>query len=123
MIAVFEYPKKRAEFEAFVAENTPCHIWHDGAVMRVYTGDDMPVERVPESVTPWQIRKAINATPGMRAQVEALLSAPETSLDVKDGWLVATEWRRHDPVLLAMTAAIGLTDEQIDGLFTLAGTL
>ena len=42
MIVEFQYPAQRAEVEAFIAENQPCHIWHDGAVMKVYTGDDLP---------------------------------------------------------------------------------
>jgi hypothetical protein len=50
MITVFDYPKKVVQFEAFVAENQPCHIWHDGTVMRVFTGDDMPQEAIVDPV-------------------------------------------------------------------------
>jgi len=40
MKKAFEYPAKRAAFEKFVSENEGCFVWHDGAVMRVFTGDD-----------------------------------------------------------------------------------
>lgn len=123
MIARFDYPEQLADFEVFVAQNPGCIIWDDGGVMRVCTGSDIPQQPVPEAVTPWQIRKAINATPGLRAQIEALLASPETPLDVKDGWVVATEWRRDDPVLLAMATQLGMDDAEIDALFRLAATL
>lgn len=42
MIAVFAYPAERAEAEQFIADSQPCYVWHDGPVMRVYTGDDIP---------------------------------------------------------------------------------
>lgn len=42
MIAEFQYPAQRAEVEEFVAANPGCQIWHDGAVMKVYTDGDLP---------------------------------------------------------------------------------
>lgn len=38
-------------------------------------------------------------------------------------WEYATEFNRSWPALLAMQSALGLTDKQLDDLFTLAATL
>ncbi len=38
-------------------------------------------------------------------------------------WADATEFRRDWPALIAMQPALGLTDQQVDDLFTLAATL
>lgn len=44
MITTFQYPAQRAEVEAFIAENQPCTVWHNGPVMIVYTGEDIPAD-------------------------------------------------------------------------------
>lgn len=114
------------EFNAAIAGKTN-HVdyelvrYSDGSV-DVLTGADMPQEPVPESVTPWQMRKALNAS-GRRSLVDALLANPQTPSDVIDGWEVASEWRRTDPVLLAMAQQLGITEQQLDNLFRLAATL
>lgn len=113
-----------SELQQLISAHPGCHVqrFADGTGA-VLTGDDIPQQPVPEVVTPWQIRKAINATQGMREQVEALLASPQTPIDVKDGWVVATEWRRDDAVLLAMVGQLGMNDAEIDALFRLAATL
>lgn len=88
----------------------------------VLSGADIPPQPVPESVTPWQMRKALNAT-GKRAVVDTLLANPQTPRNIIDGWEVASEWRRDDPVLLAMAGQLGMNDAEIDALFRLASTL
>lgn len=114
------------DFRAAIAGKTE-HVdyelvrYADGSV-DVLTGSDIPAQTVPESVTPWQMRKALNAS-GKRSLVDALLANPQTPSDVIDGWEVASEWRRTDPVLLAMAAQLGMTDGEIDDLFTLAASL
>jgi len=42
MIKVFNYPQEQKEAEKFIDDNPVNHVWHDGAVMRVYTGADIP---------------------------------------------------------------------------------
>lgn len=72
------------------------------------------------SVTPWQIRKALNAT-GLRAQVEAAVASSDTT--TKDAWEFAQEFKRHDPLVVGIGQALGQTDAQLDDLFVLASTL
>lgn len=120
MITTFEYPEQAAEFDAFVAANQPCHVWHDVAVMRVMTGDDMPVADVVTSVTPRQIRLALNAA-GLRATVENAVKAGNQ--DIKDWWEYALEIERNHPLIVGMAAQLGITEQQLDELFTLAVTL
>lgn len=111
------------DFDFFISENPEHKLQRlaDGSVL-VLTGPDIPAEPVPESVTPWQMRKALNAS-GKRSAVDSLLSNQQTPRDVIDGWEVASEWRRTDPVLLAMAAQLGMTDGEIDDLFRLAVSL
>ncbi len=79
----------------------------------------MPVP-VPQTVTPWQMRKALNAA-GLRATVEAAVSAADQ--DTKDGWEYASEIRRDNALLNSMAAALNMTSEQLDDLFRTASNL
>lgn len=72
------------------------------------------------SVTPRQFRLALNAT-GMRASIEAYVAAG--SQDMKDTWEFATVIERNSPIIAAGAAELGLTEGQIDDLFSLAATL
>lgn len=84
------------------------------------TADQPPPFRgVPESVTPRQIRRVLNAH-GLRAAVEAAVAAAPQ--DVRDEWEYALEIRRDYPLMTAMAAQLGLTDEQLDDLFRAAAT-
>lgn len=76
-------------------------------------------EPIP-SITPWQIRKALSAV-GLRDQVEAAVAA--SSLEVKDGWQVATVFERHAPLIVEMAAALKLSSKEVDDLFKLGATL
>lgn len=118
----FNIPEQKAEWQAFVGAHADAYTLFDGEVWTVF--HDIPVNppMIPESVTPWQMRKALNAS-GKRALVDALLANPQTPRDVIDGWEVASEWRRYDPVLLMMAQQLGMTSGDIDALFTLAATL
>lgn len=71
-------------------------------------------------VSPWQFRKALNAE-GLRAAVEAAIAAADQ--DTKDGYEFATEFRRHDPLVITMGTALGKTSAQMDDFFALATTL
>ena len=120
MITEFEYPAEREQFEAFIAAN-PDHVLEiDGAVMRVLTGADKPVVLVPPTVTPRQIRLALNAT-GLRATVESAVAAG--SQDLKDWWEYALDIERNHPLIAGMAAQLGISDQQLDDLFRLAATL
>lgn len=71
-------------------------------------------------VTPWQIRKALNAI-GLRAAVEAAVSVADQT--TKDAWEFAQEFRRDNPLIAAVATALGKTEAEIDALFALAVSL
>lgn len=68
----------------------------------------------PQQVTPYQARVAINNA-GLRASVEAAVAAADQN--VKDAWEYATVIERQSPFIIAMGAALGLSEAQINGLF------
>ena len=83
--------------------------------------DPIPEPAIPPIiVTPWQIRKALNAT-GLRESVESAVAAADTT--TKDAWQYATSFVRTDPLLGGMAKVMGKTDAEIDALFELARTL
>ena len=72
------------------------------------------------SITPWQIRKALNQL-GLRDAIEqAVAGADQTT---KDAWEFATEFVRTDPLIATIQAVLGKTDEEVDALFILGSTL
>lgn len=75
---------------------------------------------VPASVTPRQIRLALTHA-GLRSTVEAAVA--ESDQATKDTWQFSTEILRNNPMLMAMAAMLGKTDEEMDALFILAGGL
>ena len=79
-----------------------------------------PPPAPPIIVSPWQIRKALNAT-GLRESVESAVAASDTT--TKDAWQYATSFVRTDPLLDGMAKVMGKTDAEIDALFELARTL
>lgn len=78
-----------------------------------------PPAPVP-TVTPWQIRKALNAA-GLRTAVEAAVAAADQT--TKDAWEFAQEFRRDNPLIAAVATTMGKTEQEIDDLFTLARSL
>ena len=68
----------------------------------------------------WQIRKALNAM-NLRASVESAVAAGNQEL--KEAWEFAQEFKRFDPLVLSLGAALGVNDEGLDNLFNLAATL
>lgn len=70
--------------------------------------------------SPWQIRKAMNAL-GLRSAVEAAVASADQA--TKDGWEFAQEFRRDNPLIASVAAALGKSTADIDALFELAVTL
>lgn len=95
----------RADFGAVVAPTLPDYV--APAVAEIV-------------VSPWQIRKALNAT-NLRDAVEAAVDASDQ--DTKDAWHHATEFREFDPLVIALGAGLGKTDAEMHGLFELAASL
>jgi hypothetical protein len=78
--------------------------------------DAIPAE-VPESVTPRQIRLALNRM-GLREMVEsAVKTMPQ---DIRDTWEYALEIERQDPLVLGMAYQLGM---DVDEVFRVAATL
>lgn len=77
---------------------------------------------VPQVASRFQARAALHLA-GLLPQVEALMAAPETDMLARLAWTDAVEFRRDSPTLVAMAAALSLTDEQLDQLFTTAATI
>lgn len=74
----------------------------------------------PVSVTPRQIRQALTQA-GLRNAVEAAVAAADQ--DTKDWWAASTAFERTHPRVQAMAAALGVSDAQLEALWTLAASL
>lgn len=81
----------------------------------------IPAPSVPSVVaSPRQIRQALTAA-GMRAAVEDAVAAGDQ--DIKDWWNFSTAFERTNLQVTAMATALGVSDEELDGLWALAVTL
>jgi len=81
-----------------------------------------PAERPPRtiSVTPWQMREALNRS-GLRAAVESAVAV--ASQAVQDGWEFAQEFRSDNALIAAVAQSLGKTDADALALFALAKSL
>lgn len=66
--------------------------------------------------TPFQGRVVL-ANAGLLEQIEAIINVPATSQESRIAWEYALEWRRMSPMILNPSAALEMTDEQVDDLF------
>jgi len=78
-------------------------------------------------VTPFMFKQALTRSGNKRAQVEALVTNPNTGhqeldQDIKDGWADAKAIKRLDAIALYVKWALGWSDEESDVLFELAET-
>lgn len=64
--------------------------------------------------------KAALAGAGLLPQVETLMADESTPIVARLAWQDALEFRRLSPTILAMGAALGLTEQQLDDLFEAA---
>ena len=72
------------------------------------------------TVSAFQIRAALNQL-NLRDSVEQTVAAGDQ--DLKDAWAFAPKFNRFNAQVLAMQAALNLTDAQVDAVFDLAATL
>lgn len=72
------------------------------------------------TVTPWQIRKALNQI-GLRTSVEAAVAG--STQEVKDGWEFASEFKSDNELIAQLCYALGKTEAERVALFQLAATL
>jgi len=78
------------------------------------------VVSVPSIVTMRQARLALLQT-GMLASVNAAVVAADEATQI--AWEFSGEVQRRNPLVSTLSIALGLTDAQLDDLFTLAATL
>jgi len=74
---------------------------------------------IPQAVTRFQARAALHLA-GLLEQVNTLMADPATPMLARLAWQDALEFRRQSPTVLAMAAALNLSDEAVDNLFTTA---
>ncbi len=98
------------------------------AGQRIIPGDDgYPVlaDRVvgvPQSVTRFQALAALHLA-GHLPAVEAIMAAPETPMLAKLAWANALTFERSSPTLAALASSLGMTDADLDALFTAAASI
>lgn len=78
------------------------------------------IASIPVSVSPRQIRQALNAA-GLRTQIETAVGASDQ--DTKDWWEFATTFERNHPMVIAMATGLGVTTTELDNLFILAASI
>jgi len=78
-----------------------------------------PVAGVPQSVTRFQALAALHLAGHLEA-VKAIMAAPETPVLAKLAWDNALSFERASPTLASLAGTLGLTDEDLDSLFTAA---
>jgi hypothetical protein len=77
------------------------------------------VSKLP-ALTPWQMRKALRAAGLMSAVKTAMQAADE---EVKEAWEFAQEFRRDNELVCSVAAALGKTEDDLDNLWILGGSL
>jgi hypothetical protein len=81
--------------------------------------DYVPPVPVVTEVSPYQARVALHLA-GLLPTVEALMADPATPVEAKLAWEYATTIQRNSAFINTLGPALGLTTEQIDGLFVAA---
>ena len=72
------------------------------------------------TLTPRQIRMALTRA-GLRDEVEAAVAAGDQ--DIKDWWEFSTAFERNHPEVLAMQAALSVSNSTLDALWALGASL
>lgn len=69
---------------------------------------------------PLEIRRALRQSGLLSSIKDFMKTAPE---EVTVAWEYASVFKRMDPLVLALQASLGKTDEEVDAIFELANTL
>jgi hypothetical protein len=83
---------------------------------------EVPPEPVPDSVSRFQARAALYQS-GYLEQVEAIMQSPDTPMLSKLAWQDALSFERNSTTVLTLSSLLGMSDEQLDNLFRLAGSI
>jgi hypothetical protein len=92
----------------------------DASLWRWSDGSIVAVEPVPASVTPRQVRLLL-LSQNLLSQVEGIIATSDEATKIT--WAYASEFRRDDPLLEALSQQLGLTTEQVDAFFIAASKL
>ena len=76
---------------------------------------------VPNSVTNYQIKQALNTVPADRAAVDALVAGSGDQNTI-DGWAHAAVFKSDNALFQGAVAYLGWTQEKVDGYLILAAT-
>lgn len=101
----------------WVIEPTP--VLHQDASENTPSPD---ASQMPISVTRRQAFLALLSA-GLLDQIESYMALETTPRVVKITWETALDFKRDNPLLLAIAQELGLPDSQLDSLFELARTL
>jgi hypothetical protein len=100
-------------------EVTPeTHEWNAGIFVEITV--DTPEPPIPDTVAMYQARIALQQA-GFLTTVQAGISQMSAEAQIK--WEFAPTVKRNDALTIAMTAALGLTDGQLDALFLAASEI
>lgn len=120
---------------AQVVADTPAH--HGERLLQILGNDPAAVlqaaldgsprplpQRVPREIAAWRA-KAVIEMAGLMPQVEAhIASVPDAAaVIVRRAWDDNAPLQRHGQTVLALSAALALSDEQVDAMFIQAATL
>ena len=81
-------------------------------------------ESVPQDVSLWQFRAAV-ALAGLKDAVDAAISAlpDQQKIVATQKWEYGNTVRRNHQMITTLSAALGLTPEQVDNIFKTAASL
>jgi hypothetical protein len=119
-------PEPRPDYDPatqLVVEGVPALVaglWTQQWVLRPLTVEEITARRASLTCTPREARLVLRRA-GLLSAVEAWIATADEETQIE--WEFATDIRRDWPALLACGAALGLTEEQLDGLFAVAATL
>jgi len=81
-----------------------------------------PIAPPPITVTPWQAREALRLS-GLLDDVENYINGLGASSAAYNAWHYAPFFRRDHALIATLAVGMGLTSEQLDGLFAVADGL
>ena len=105
-----------ADFQKWISR------WNAAAAAAANPPEPAPPPSVPQSVTRFQARAALYKS-GMLAAVEAYMALETTDPLTRMAWADVLSFERQSAMVLAVSAALGLSDAQLDDLFVLAATI
>lgn len=116
-LAVTEFPIAEPLFWVNCADNVTTEwTYIDG----LFSEPVIPPTPIPTIVTMRQARLALMQA-GLLATVDSTIAAGSESDQIT--WEYATEVARNSPLVINLSDSLGLTEQQLDDLFTLAATL